>query len=315
MEKHISLIDGIKCNIEIAKQSGEMYSVKGWVFSNKEILDEIQIVSKNHLQVQQLSSRPDVSTFYKTPSSELSGFNIQISTSDIKDTIQLQVKQNNEWQDFYIIKDIQLIPTINSNGFKKKKSEFLVVDDFYGNPDAVRDFALSLEYREQKNYFKGQRTDNSYFVDGTKEMFESLLNRKITNWDHQMSGRFQYCTAAEPVVYHHDVQSFAAVVYLTPEAPPESGTAFFRRKNTKQYRNLTDEEATPLNKTQKELLFDTYLENAVYDRTRWELIDLIGNRYNRLVIWDAQLFHAANTYFGGNINDSRLFHIFFFDAE
>jgi len=63
MEKHISHIDGIKCNIEIAKQSGEMYNVKGWVFNDKDILEEIQIVSGSHLQVHQLTSRPDVSTY------------------------------------------------------------------------------------------------------------------------------------------------------------------------------------------------------------------------------------------------------------
>jgi hypothetical protein len=314
--EHISLINDIRCNIEISKQRGEAYQVKGWVFGFDKQLTEIRYVIGSHISNSfNLESRPDVAAFYKKSISEISGFNFKFPINDVKDSIQLQVKQNGEWQDFYIIKDIKIIPLINSIGFRKKKPEFLVVDDFYADPEAVRAFALSLEYQEQKDYFKGQRTDNNYFVDGTKEMFESLLNRKITNWNHPMSGRFQYCTANEPIVYHHDIQSFDSVVYLTPEAPPESVTAFFRRKSTKQYNNLTEVEAEPLGKTQKELLFETYLENAVYDRTRWELIDLIGNRYNRLVIWDAQLFHAANTYFGGNINDSRLFHIFFFDAE
>ena len=51
------------------------------------------------------------------------------------------------------------------------------------------------------------------------------------------------------------------------------------------------------------------------DGTKWEEIDRIGNKYNRLAIWDAKLIHAASQYFGKNLNDSRLFHMFFFDIK
>jgi transcription antitermination factor NusA-like protein len=51
------------------------------------------------------------------------------------------------------------------------------------------------------------------------------------------------------------------------------------------------------------------------DRNAWELVDTVGNVFNRLVIFDSKLIHAASEYFGSNIHDSRLFHLFFFDAE
>lgn len=51
-----------------------------------------------------------------------------------------------------------------------------------------------------------------------------------------------------------------------------------------------------------------------YDPTKWELVDRIGNVYNRLVIWDGSLVHAANCYFGQGLSDGRLFQMFFFDA-
>ncbi|MEZ5448552.1 MAG: hypothetical protein R3E89_05940 [Thiolinea sp.] len=44
-------------------------------------------------------------------------------------------------------------------------------------------------------------------------------------------------------------------------------------------------------------------------------MDVIGNVYNRMVIWDARKVHAASAYFGDRIDNSRLFHMFFFDAE
>ena len=59
-----------------------------------------------------------------------------------------------------------------------------------------------------------------------------MLNIKISNWDaHSMNGRFQYCTAEEHVVYHCDSQRWAGAVYLTPDAPYESGTTFLAGKN------------------------------------------------------------------------------------
>ena len=52
-----------------------------------------------------------------------------------------------------------------------------------------------------------------------------------------------------------------------------------------------------------------------YDKSPWDLVDVVGNVYNRMAIWDAKLVHAASQYFGDNKQNSRLFHMFFFDAE
>ncbi len=51
------------------------------------------------------------------------------------------------------------------------------------------------------------------------------------------------------------------------------------------------------------------------DRTPWEEIDRVGNKYNRLVIWNAQRVHSASQYFGDQIHNSRLFHLFFFNMD
>jgi hypothetical protein len=43
-------------------------------------------------------------------------------------------------------------------------------------------------------------------------------------------------------------------------------------------------------------------------------VDEVGNVFNRLVIWDAQLIHAAPVYFGHNIDTARLTQVFFFNT-
>ena len=50
------------------------------------------------------------------------------------------------------------------------------------------------------------------------------------------------------------------------------------------------------------------------DPSKWEVIDKIGNKYNRFAMWDASLIHAATSYFGKSKESGRLFHMFFFNA-
>jgi hypothetical protein len=44
-----------------------------------------------------------------------------------------------------------------------------------------------------------------------------------------------------------------------------------------------------------------------------ELVGTTGNVFNRLVLFDAKCIHSANEYFGTTKENSRLFHLFFFD--
>ena len=51
------------------------------------------------------------------------------------------------------------------------------------------------------------------------------------------------------------------------------------------------------------------------DYTKWELVDTIGNVYNRLVLYPGDLFHASLDYFGKDLETGRLFQTFFFNTE
>ena len=48
-----------------------------------------------------------------------------------------------------------------------------VVENFYEDPIAIRNFALSLDYHFS-DYHRGRRTEHQYEVTGTKEKFESI---------------------------------------------------------------------------------------------------------------------------------------------
>jgi len=193
---------------------------------------------------------------------------------------------------------IKIVPsTIN----RQPNKTVWVVDNFYSDPYAVREYALKQEFKPEIEYFKGSRSLDQYFVPGTKEAFERIMGIKIREWEsHGMCGRFQYCTAQDSLVYHNDGQTWAAMIYLNPDAPYCTGTSLFASKNGA--RRTSDPNFT-----------DDVFAGGFYDETKFELVDSIGNVFNRLFIFDAQNIHAASKYFGQTKEDSRLFHIFFFD--
>ena len=206
---------------------------------------------------------------------------------------ELQMNIYHEW--VTVFKEEGLVTTVRSS-----LPSFLVVDDFYTNPDSVRAFALQQPLSLHPNNHKGIRSDAVYRFPGLKERFEQLLGKSIRGWEtYGTNGCFQINVAGEQAVYHADGQTYAGVLFLTPDAPGSAGTQFYRSKSGVR-------KPTPAN-------HDEVFQGGFYDSTRFEQLDVVGNVYNRLVLFDAKLIHAADTYFGRGKEDGRLIQLFFFD--
>lgn len=183
-----------------------------------------------------------------------------------------------------------------------------IVDNFYQDPDAVREFALKQKFVEGGigRGFIGRRTEEQFLFDGLKEKFESIMGKTITKWQqYGMNGRFQVAWSGEPLVWHCDSQLWGGMLYLTPDAPYQCGTTLYAHKKTRarSYRMPGWDEAW------KGIPGDSHL-----DGTHFEPVDVLGNVYNRLVIFDAACIHSASEYFGTVMDNSRLWQMFFFDA-
>jgi FkbM family methyltransferase len=190
-----------------------------------------------------------------------------------------------------------------------KKSTSWIVDNFYNNPDEIRKFALEQEFGDESviTGFVGRRTFNQFLFPGLKEAFESVMGKKITKWEeHGMNGRFQICWSGERLVYHCDSQRWGGMIYLTPNAPFQCGTTLYADKKNRA-------------RTYYDQGWDEYWANTPgdchLDRTPFEPVDVFGNVYNRLVIFDASCIHSASEYFGTNKENARLWQMFFFDTE
>ena len=192
-----------------------------------------------------------------------------------------------------------------NDDYAKYKRAF-IVDNFYHDPMAVRNFGLQQTFIEGGlgKYFIGKRTEKQFLFPGLKETFEEILNLKITKWEeHGMNGRFQLNIGGEPLVYHCDNQRFAGMIYLTPNAPTSCGTSTFMHRETRIHHSSHPDIMKAFNQK-------TFLDGTPYDR-----VDKFGNVFNRLVIFDAGCIHGASEYFGSDFQDGRFWHMFFFDAE
>ena len=187
-----------------------------------------------------------------------------------------------------------------------------IIDDFYSDVDSVREFALQQDFSVRGNY-PGPRT-KTFLNDSMKETIESIVKPfygNVTYWsEEQYTGAYQYTTSRDRSWIHADqTTKWAAVCYLTPDAPLSSGTGLFKHKPTGLYTALRTEDGT----YNEELLKLVYKDSQ--DMTKWELVDRLANRYNRLVMYRGDNFHMSLDYFGQDLYDGRLFQTFFFDTE
>jgi hypothetical protein len=206
--------------------------------------------------------------------------------------------------------------------FRQRTPSVLVVDDFFRHPDEVRAVALSQQFSADIRFYKGIRTHERFLWPNLREEFGRLLGRPVTEWlGHGANGIFQQTNIDDPLVWHHDSQGFAAAVYLTPDAPPGTGTSFWRDKTFGCRRKPSHPlESTRLGSAEaieaaEAVVYDLY---NVEHEENWELVESVAGLYNRLVIWDASLIHSATSYNDfaeGGPSKTRLVQLFFFDAD
>ena len=155
----------------------------------------------------------------------------------------------------------------------------ILIDNFFKEPDIVRQLALSMEYTKSstKTGWKGYRTsinDNfelkNYIKNKLIEIDDKFKNLVIDEcYFHYSleSTKNELKNNFEKDRLHKDMTEWAGVVYLTPNPMKNSGTT---------------------------------LHNDNYD-----LEDVIENVYNRFVFYDSKILHGPQDTFGDNIENAR----------
>lgn len=299
------------------------YRVNGWVINT----NTNELITAKDIRVSSSSNkitfgvnvipREDVQKFYNSNAENYLNSGFELVFDALPGSYNINIKGDNVFTvniaSPHITKpddpvDSVLMKNINI------KPELIVVDNFYADPDKVRDYALQQEFKANEKYHKGSRTEKQYIPSWIKDEFSRLLNKEVTEFVGA-TGVFQYCVAKDNVVYHYDTQMYAAMVYLSPDAPLQTGTRTLKSKITGLMTAATDKDATRFGKTKEELDFLSFNGNNFYDRHNFEIVDTVANVYNRLVIFNARALHAATSYYGDTKENARLFHLYFFNVK
>ena len=195
-----------------------------------------------------------------------------------------------------------------------------IVENFYENPDAIRKFALAQKYTYCKDIpniqyvFPGCRTQDLFKLNPV--LFGNICKRLISvyhNPEHdfmgwQISSSFQVVTSefGQGVIHRDNNTIFAAVIYLSPNAPLNSGTSLF--KPNKSFDEAKYEQALQENDKRfkaGQIKMDTSYHNMFDEVVR------INNTFNTLIIYEGDTFHSANHFFGDNNKNGRLAQVFF----
>jgi hypothetical protein len=199
---------------------------------------------------------------------------------------------------------------------QRPMGNIIVVDNFYNNALDVRKYILTQEFVLKDDY-PGQRTI-SYATEELKNIIQKYVEPfagKITDFPIPKidlsdaatihNGAFQYTVASDRSKIHTDKDNnWAGIIFLTPDAPLSAGTAFYRF-----YDGTMSQEDSICLKNQETI------ERFTQDLTKWDLVDRVGNIFNRLILFNAHNYHMSMDYFGDKKENGRLFQVFFFSTE
>lgn len=195
-----------------------------------------------------------------------------------------------------------------------------VVENFYDNPDAIRKFALAQKYefledrKDAKYVYPGSRTKDIYDIDA--KLHEKICKKLVSVFhihEHDLM-RWAISTSFQSVteeygqgVIHTDTNTiFAGVLYLTPNAPLNSGTTLYKKSasfDAKKYQAALEKSEDDFRAGKKILSTDYH---SMFDE-----VVKVNNVYNTLIIYEGDTLHAANQFFGKVLKDSRLAQVFF----
>lgn len=194
-----------------------------------------------------------------------------------------------------------------------------VISDFYENPDEIRKYALAQKYtycHEMKGIeyvFPGSRTKELREL--SHSLYEKVCKKLISVFhipEHDVM-RWQINTSFQIVegeynhgLIHQDQNTvFAGVLYLTPDAPLDSGTSLFR-KNASYDEDLYWKRIKENDERFKRKEPIDFSYHGMFDE-----VVRVNNVYNSLILFEGDIHHCANQFFGKTKQDSRLAQVFF----
>jgi Family of unknown function (DUF6445) len=192
----------------------------------------------------------------------------------------------------------------------------LCVDNFYDDPDSVREFALKQDFLESPGNYPGNRTkplhelNRDLFLGFCSKLFQLYYPDDDIEWNVQTSFWKVGTLNSDPNSpknmgwIHEDGCLLAGVVYLTPGFDNRLGTTIYRQVGERQ-----KIDHTIMKKFYATGQDDNFDDNITKNNSAFEETVRIGNVYNRLVCFDGYVSHSPSHYYMGD--ETRMVQVFF----
>jgi hypothetical protein len=193
-----------------------------------------------------------------------------------------------------------------------------IIDDFFSDPYKIRSEGISCNSFSQSQNYPGKR---HLVTDSTKKYIEKKLQIELGfNLEIQEIG-FDFITKDYVCgIPHHDKNSdflynfcnYSAVIYLNPNPPKNTGIEIYQCSKDCEDLYFHTENADQLKKgffSSSKNKFDRFIwKNLIIPRTMKGLKDKIevSNKFNRMIVFDSDLVHRPQNYFGKNKDDCRM---------
>lgn len=202
----------------------------------------------------------------------------------------------------------------------------MIIDNFLQFPIQVREWALQQTYRDAQQFkqdygehtdWPGLRSDGVLDLDAeyANIVFNTVANiiqKNTVIRDLSIRSYFQITREQDGASWVHQDNNvkYAAILYLNPNADPQHGTTLYKCNNVQKWESYMSNQAGYQTLKKINELELTKLYNELFTP-----VDLIGNVFNRLVIYRGDTYHKSSSYFGSDLRTGRLTQIFFINGE
>ena len=221
-----------------------------------------------------------------------------------------------------------------------------VIDDFYPNPDEVREKALELKYksgistlpngrvnhpgsRATTNHLTGWYHANRIYL---RNRWQQIVNEKTTAFTRigsncafnlgleDKENRFSWIHSDDGMAPQARAKytMWACVIYLSPNPPPRTGTLLFENPNGSIYDDQMLGHKDEMKDKAKYYppIRENYWDNPVAFDKNWKVHLNVANRYNRMVMYNGHMLHAPeDAGYGTTKETGRLTQIGFWFSE
>ena len=203
----------------------------------------------------------------------------------------------------------------------------LIIDNFFNDPDEVRNIGFSLDKEEINNAYPGERSkplhivNPSFFNWSTNKILSAVFNHqpedlKLT-FDAYQSFQFIKSNPKEGHgwVHNDNDYEFTAMVYLSKHK--NCGTSLYKRKEG----SFPFQRDSHINNNNIKKIY--YGSNKKYDEKYFKARDeqnegfertvKVESLYNRLLIFDSFQYHGVENFYDPKIKEDRMTLITFFN--